>query len=296
MKTKGSGATGLALPIAAVICAMLGFQIGATLAKQLFHDVGPEGAATLRLTFGAAMLIGVVRPWRNWPRPAPLVPLLGLGLSTAAAILMFFEALNRLPQGMVVALQFLGPLSIAIFGSRRAVDLIWAILAGSGVWLLVGSGLAGGPIDPVGVAWALGAGAGWAGYILFGRAVSASFGASTAGLALVVAAVLVAPIGLQHSGAALFNPALLPLALLVALVSTALPFTLEFYAMPRMPARTFAVILSLEPAFGAMTGFLLLHERLSLAQIAGVAAVIAAAAGAAWSTGASDEGAEATAV
>ncbi|MBW8815048.1 MAG: EamA family transporter [Caulobacterales bacterium] len=272
------------LPLIALLAAMACFQLGASFAKGLFPAVGPEGAATLRIGLAAVMLLAVARPWRDWPKQAPLLPLLGLGLSSAGAMVMFYKAISHLPQGVAIALQFLGPLSIAVLGSRRHRDLAWAVLAAAGVWALVGHGAGSRPLDLVGVAWALGAAAAWAGYILWGRAAGATFGKSAAALATTVAAVLVLPVGVAHAGLALLSPGLIPLALAVALFSTAVPFSLELYAMPRLPARTFSVFTSLEPALGALSGFVLLHEALSLSQLAGLAAVIAAAAGAAWST------------
>jgi inner membrane transporter RhtA len=276
------------LPFAAVIGATCAFQVGASIAKSLFPAVGPQGTAALRLILGAAMLIAVTRPWRNWPKDAPLLPMAGLGLATAGAILFFYMALGRLPQGVAIALQFLGPLGVAIAGSRRASDLVWTALAAAGVWGLVGHDLmAGGArqLDLLGVAFALAAAASWAAYIVWGQAASRAFGHATPALAVGIATLVVVPVGVQHAGlTALLQPALLPLALLVALVSTAIPFSLEMYALPRMPARTFAVLTSLEPAFGALSGLLLLHERLAPAQLIGICAVMAAAAGAAWSS------------
>jgi inner membrane transporter RhtA len=263
---------------------MAGFQSGAAVAKGLFPAVGPLGAATLRLVLGAILLLALIRPWRAWPRSAPLVPLLGLGVSVAVAVTAFYAAIERLPLGVALPLQFLGPLGVAIFGSRRLVDVVWAVLAGAGVWLLVGAGQDIGAVDVRGLPWAFAAAAGWAGYILFGRIASAAFGRSTAALATGIAAVLVLPVGIANAGAALLDPALLPLALVVAVLAVALPFSLEMYALPRMPARTFATFTSLEPAFAALFGFVLLHERLTLSQLAGVAAVMVAAAGAAWSS------------
>lgn len=278
-------AAGIILPLLAATAAMACFQGGAALAKGLFPAVGPQGAAALRLVFGAFMLTAVVRPWRSWPNPAPLLPMFGLGVSMAAAILCFFQAIHRLPLGVALSLQVLGPLSVAVATSRRASDLLWVALAAVGVWSLVGIGQAEvALIDLTGLPWAAGAAAGWAGYILFGRVTGAAFGASAAAPAAAIAAVLVFPVGLAHAGAALFDPALLPLALGIGLLSTALPFSLELYAMPRMPARTFATFTSLEPVFAVLSGFLFLHERLMALQIAGVCAVIAAAAGAAWSS------------
>lgn len=276
-------AAGLALPIAAVLAAMACFQVGAAISKGLFPIVGPDGAATLRITLAAAMLLALVRPWRAWPGRAPVLALVGLGASSAGAMLMFYLALARLPQGVTIALQFLGPLAIALLGSRRPSDLVWAILAAGGVWGLVGSSSGGGRLDPVGIAFALGAAASWAGYILSGRVAGRAFGNASAAWATAIAALFVAPIGIAREGWVLLSPAALPLGFVVALFATALPFTLELYAMPRMPARTFAVFTSLEPGFGALSGLVVLHERMTPAQVAGLAAVIAAAAGAAWS-------------
>lgn len=282
---EARGRSGVILPLLAATAAMACFQGGAALAKGLFPAVRPEGAATLRLIFGAVMLLAVARPWRSWPTPAPLAPMFGLGVSMAAAVLCFFQAMDRLPLGVALSIQVLGPLSVAIAASRRPSDLFWVALAAAGVWSLVGVGQADvALIDLAGLPWAIGAAAGWAGYILFGRATGAAFGTSAAAPAVCIAAVLVAPVGLAHAGAALFDPALLPLALGIGLFSTALPFSLELYAMPRLPARSFATFTSLEPAFAVLSGFLFLHERLTTLQIAGVCAVIAAAAGAAWSS------------
>ncbi|MDB5424056.1 MAG: conserved predicted permease, superfamily [Phenylobacterium sp.] len=277
---------GVLLPIAAVVAAMAAFQVSAAFAKSLFPAMGPQGAAALRLTLGAIMLLALARPWRAWPRDAPWPAIVGLGLSVAGAVALFYAALSRLPQGVAIALQFLGPLAIALFGSRRPRDLLWAVLAVAGVWALVGRSAVGAHLDAWGVVFALGAAVGWAGYILCGRIVGASLGRSAAAISVAIAAVIVLPVGVAHAGAAMFTPSLLPLAVIVALFSTVIPFQLELYSMSRMPARTFAVFTSLEPAFGALAGFILLHERLVPTQLAGIAAVITAAAGAAWSAGA----------
>lgn len=277
--------SGVILPLAAAASAMACFQIGAALAKGLFPLVGPLGAATLRLGLGAGMLLVMARPWRRWPTSAPVAGLIGLGLSMAGAIVFFYLAIKRLPLGVAIPLQFMGPLAVAVAGSRRASDLLWVALAAAGVWALVGAGSASAHIDLLGVGYALGAAVGWAGYILCGKAAGRVFGRSTAALATGVAALLVLPFGAAGAGQALLSPAVLPLALLVALVSTALPFTLELYALSRLPARTFATFTSLEPAFAGLSGLVLLGERLSVAQWFGVALVMTAAGGAAWSSG-----------
>ena len=281
----------IALPLLATTAAMTSFQTGAAFAKQLFPAVGPEGAATLRLALGAAMLLVLMRPWRSWPRRGPVLALIGLGLSMAAAIQFFYLALNRLPLGVAIPLQFLGPLAVAIFTSRRPADFLWAAMAAAGVWCLVGAAAPQRPIDLAGVPLALGAAAGWASYILCGRRVGTAFGTSAASLSVSIAALAILPVGILHAGAALFDPRLAPLALFIAALSTALPFSLELYALARMPARTFAVFTSLEPAFSVVSGLVLLHERLAPTQVAGVAIVIAAAAGAALSGSARAEAA-----
>jgi inner membrane transporter RhtA len=277
----------------ATVAAMAAFQAGAAFAKGLFPAVGAQGAATLRLVLGALMLLVLMRPWRNWPAKPPLGALAVLGAAVAGVIVFFYLALETLPLGAAIALQFMGPLAVAVVGSRKAADLAWAALAAGGVWLLVAQGpdggQAGAKLDLVGVAWALGAAACWGAYIVAGRVVTAAFGRSTAALSIGIAAVIMLPVGVSHAGAALLDPALLPLALLVAVMSTAVPFSLEFWAMARMPARTFAVFTSLEPAFGVLSGLVLLGERLGLVQIGGVALVMAAAAGAAWSSSEAEE-------
>jgi inner membrane transporter RhtA len=199
-------------------------------------------------------------------------------------VLFFYMAIGRLPQGIAIALQFLGPLGVAVAGSRRPTDLVWTALAALGVWALVGHDLGAGTgrLDPLGVVWALCAAASWAAYIVWGQAASRAFGRATAPLAIAIAALVILPFGVAQAGSALLRLDLLPWALLVALVSTAIPFSLEMYALPRLPAKTFAVLTSIEPAFGALFGLVILHERLAPIQLAGVAAVIAAAAGAAW--------------
>lgn len=274
----------LALPLLATAAAMAAFQAGAALAKGLFPFVGPEGAAALRLCLGGLMLLALSRPWRTWPKDAPLLPLGGLGACIAATILLFYLAIERLPLGIAIALQFLGPLGVAVASSRRMTDLIWPALAAAGVWLLVGVETGGASLDPIGIIFALGAAAGWACYIIAGKSAGASFGASAAALSVSLAGLMLLPFGLWTAGTALFAVGLLPLALAVALVAAAIPFGLQLYALPRLPAATFAVFTSLEPVFGVLFGLLMLGEALALPQLAGIAMIVAAAAGAAWST------------
>ncbi len=271
------------LPLAAMIAAMIAFQGGAAWAKQLFAAVGPLGAATLRLALGGLMLMAIVRPWRAWPSRAALVPAVGLGVCMSGGVSFFFLAIERIPLGVAVTVQFLGPLGVAVFGSRRPIDLVWAALAGAGVWSLAGAKDVSGPLDRLGLVYVLCAGAAWAGYILLGQAAArqGTTGRTIAAIATTVAALVLAPFGLATAGTAMFDPSLLPLALGIALLTTVLTFTLELWSMARLPARTFSVFASLEPAFAALSGFLFLGERLSALQLTGMALVMAAAAGAA---------------
>jgi inner membrane transporter RhtA len=274
----------LALPLLATAAAMAAFQGGAALAKGLFPFVGPEGAAALRLCLGGLMLLALSRPWRAWPKDAPLLPLGGLGACIAATILLFYLAIDRLPLGIAIALQFLGPVCVAVASSRKASDLIWPALAAVGVWLLVGANSGGSALDPLGVLFALGAAAGWGCYIVVGKIAGVSFGGSAAALSVSLAGLLILPFGLWTAGASLFSLHLLPLALAVALLAAAIPFALELYALRRLPSATFAVFTSLEPVFGVLFGLVLLGEQLAAVQLTGISLIVAAAAGAAWST------------
>jgi len=270
------------IPLLAIIGAMACFQVGAAAAKQLYPAIGPIGTATLRLLLGGAILLVLVRPWRSWPARPPLLALLGLGASMAATLMFFYLAIEHLPLGVALSIQIMGPLVLAAFSSSRRSDYLWVALAALGIWCLVDVGAGGRPIVPLGVLYAVIAAFGWAGYILFGRAAGTAFGHGTAAVSVTVAALMVLPIGLAKTGTALFAPQLLPWALLVALLSAAIPFSLELYAMPKLPARTFAVLMSLEPAFAVLSGFFFLGERLSPVQIAGVLLVIGASAGTVW--------------
>jgi inner membrane transporter RhtA len=272
------------IPLLAIMAAMACFQVGAAAAKQLYPAIGAIGAATVRLLLGAAILLVIVRPWRSWPANPPLLALLGLGASMAATLLFFYLAIDHLPLGVALSIQIMGPLLVAVFSSSRRSDYLWVALAAIGIWCLVDMGEGDKPISLLGLLYAVIAAAGWAGYILCGRAAGTAFGHGTAAVSVTVAALLVFPIGLATTGTAMFAPALLPWALVVALLSAAIPFSLELYAMPKVPARTFAVLMSLEPAFAVLSGFAFLGERLSPLQIAGVLLVMGGSAGTVWSS------------
>ena len=273
--------TALLLPITLLVVAMTSIQCGAALAKSLFPLIGPEATTAQRLSLAALMLCIVMRPWRTRPNFAAWRSLLGYGLSLGAMNLMFYMALKTVPLGIAVALEFTGPLALALLSSRRLLDFAWIGLAVFGLWLLLPDTSASDHLDPAGMALALGAGVCWALYIVFGQKAGAAHGAQTVAFGTLVAALLVFPVGLAKVGGALFSPDLLPVALGVALLSSALPYSLEMVALTRMPARTFSVLMSLEPAIATFSGLLFLSEKLSLNQWLAIAAIIIASAGAA---------------
>ncbi|SEL81570.1 inner membrane transporter RhtA [Pseudoxanthomonas sp. GM95] len=267
-------------PVALLLVSMVSIQAGASLAKSLFPAIGATGATALRLGIGTLLLWAVFRPWKLDWRALPWPMLLGYGLSLGVMNTLFYIALQTVPLGIAIALEFTGPLAVAVLGSRRARDLLWAALAIGGLLLLVPWPGAQTSLDPLGMACALGAGVCWALYILFGQKAGAEHGAQTVALGSTIACVVAVPWGVAHAGSALLAPELLPAALGVAVLSMALPYSLEMMALTRLPTRTFGMLMSLEPALGALCGMVLLHEQLRPLQWLAIAAVVAASAGA----------------
>lgn len=260
---------------------MVSIQGGAALAKSLFPRVGADGATALRLAFAALLLLAWWRPWRQSldRKGALLVALYGAALG--AMNLMFYRAIASIPLGLAVALEFTGPLALALIASRRLLDFVWVGLAGAGILLLAPIAPRGGALDLLGVAFALGAGACWALYIVFGQRAGAAQGGRATSLGMCVAAVLVVPVGVANAGSALLSADLLPAALGVGILSSALPYSLEMAAMRRLRAATFGVLMSLEPAVAALSGLWFLGERLTLTQSAAIACVMLASFGSA---------------
>lgn len=268
------------LAIASVLLAMVTIQSGASIAKQLFPVIGPAGTTALRVGFSALMLWLVFRPWRHLPQGRNWRAVIVYGLCLGGMNLLFYLAIARIPLGIGVALEFTGPLAVALFSSRRRLDLLWVALALGGILLLLPDMRSVDALDPVGVLLALGAGACWAGYILFGqRAGNLASGGITVALGMTVAACFLVPIGVASAGTALFSWQVIPLAIAVAALSSALPYSLEMVALKNLPAQSFSVLMSLEPAIAAMAGFLLLSELLSITQWLAILLVIAASLG-----------------
>lgn len=265
--------------VAFVLGSAFSLQFGAALAVLLLQRVGVLGAGALRLTLAAIVLMLIARPAVRSRSRSDLVLVVAFGLVLGTMNLCFYAAAARLPLGIAVTLEFLGPLGLAIVTSHRVRDLMWVVLAGLGVVLLGEGGLSG--LDPVGVAFALAAATCWAGYILLGSRTSRRY-ARSEGLAIgmVVAAVLAIPLGVAGGGSALLDPTVLAFGLGVALLSSVLPYSLEMAALRRIPPRTFGVLMSLEPAVAALAGFLVLDQRLSPWQLVAISLVVVASAGA----------------
>jgi inner membrane transporter RhtA len=272
--------------VALLLASMVSIQFGASVAKGLFPAIGPEGTTALRCSLGAAMLLALWRPWRALPPRRGLVAVALYGASLGLMNLLFYLSIARIPLGVAVALEFTGPLGVALAGSRRARDLVWVALAAVGVALILPLGRAAGRLDPAGVALALAAGACWALYIVLGkRAGEAVRGGAATALGMLVAALVVTPVGVLRAGPRLLQAGLWPRALLVGLFSSALPYSLEMHALRRLPPRTFGILMSLEPALAALAGLVVLRERLSATQLAAIVCVIAASAGSAATAG-----------
>ncbi len=275
--------------LGAVACGMLSVQLGAALAKLLFPVLGAPGTASLRVLLACLILLpalhlGRRRPFR-WPDRHALVSVLAYGACLGVMNSVFYAALARLPLGVTVAIEFVGPLSLAVLGSRRPVDLLWIALAVGGLILLLQPWHTPGAahrLDPLGVLLALVAGMAWALYILAGRRVGLRMGGITAtALGMAVASLMLLPFAAHALPLALSRPPVLLAAAGMALLSSAIPYTIEMMAMRRMSMRGFSILMSLEPAIAALTGLVLLGEHLSPLRWLAIAGIIAASVGSA---------------
>lgn len=268
------------LPVGLLLIAMASVQSGAALAKTMFPIIGAQGTTALRLIFASLIMLLILRPWRARLTAKSWRTVVIYGIALGGMNILYYMSLRTVPLGIAVALEFTGPLAVAIYASRRPIDFAWIALAIAGLFMLIPLGENTHGIDPVGAAYALGAGVCWAFYILYGQKAGADHGVQTAALGVMIAALLIAPIGIAHAGSALLNPALIPIAIAVAVLSTAFPYTLEMMALTRMPTRTFGTLMSIEPAFGALSGLLFLNEILSLTQWMAILCIIMASIGA----------------
>jgi inner membrane transporter RhtA len=269
-----------ALPLALVVVGIVSVQIGAAMAKQLFLVVGPLAAVSLRTSLAALILLAIWRPWRRPLSRQTGLTILGFGLALGVMNLTFYLALRTIPLGVGVAVEFLGPLAVAVLGSRRPADFAWAALAAAGVLMLSPINPSATALDPVGLALALVAAVCWGLYIVLGQRVGGGDRGQVSSIAMSVAALVAAPWGAATVVAHL-SPGVLASGLAIAVLSSALPYSTELFAMSRLPARTFAIMMSLEPAMAALAGFAVLGERLTVWQLGAIGAVMAASAGSA---------------
>jgi inner membrane transporter RhtA len=264
--------------VPAILGAIVSVQAGAALAKGLFPALGPIGTVGLRVVLSAIMLVAAFRPRLRALSPAQWRAVIPYGLVLGTMNIVFYLSLSRIPLGVAVTVEFVGPLALALFGSRRAVDITWVVLAAAGIALI--TPWSGGGTDVVGVALALAAGACWAAYILLGGRVSRVMpsGASVA-MGMVIGSFIALPAAVATGGFARLTLPLFLAGIGVALLSSAIPYTLEMVALTGLPARTFGILMSLEPAVAALLGVVLLHELLSFRQWLAVALIIAASTG-----------------
>lgn len=266
------------LPVCGLLIAMLSIQSGASLAKSLFPVLGALGTTTLRLIIAAVIMCMLLRAWRARITRGNWTTLAIYGVTLAGMNLMFYLAVMRLPLGIAAALEFTGPLAVSVIWSRNRTDLAWVGMAAIGLLLLMPLTSATQGLDPVGIAWALGAAACWALYIVYGRKAGMQHGTQTAALGMTLAAFVALPFGVAEAGSSLLDISVLPIALAVAVMSSAIPYTLEMFALRRLPTRTFGTLMSIEPVMGALVGRAFLGELLTTTQWLAIALIVIASA------------------
>lgn len=269
-------------PLLAVLGSVTALGIGTSWAKNaLFPVVGAQGTTAVRVGLSALLMLLLWRPWRWRLSRADAQAVALYGAALGAMNLLFYLSIQTLPFGLAVAIEFAGPLAVAIWSSRRAVDFVWVALAVVGLGLLLPVGLTGSPLDPVGVLYSVGAAVFWALYIVFGKRAGHLHAGQSVSLGLLVAALVVVPVGVAHAGAALLSPSVLLVGVAVAAISSALPISLEMMALKRLPKEAFGIMISMEPAVAALLALALLGERLSAMQWLAIGCIVAASMGSA---------------
>lgn len=274
------------IPFLAVLGSVTALGIGTSWAKQwLFPAVGAQGTTAVRVGLSAVLMLLLWRPWRWRLSRADAQAIALYGAALGGMNLMFYMSLRTLPFGLAVAIEFSGPLAVAIWSSRRAVDFVWVALAMAGLGMLLPLGLNGSTLDPLGVAYALAAAVFWALYIVFGKRAGHLHAGHSVSLGLLVAALVVVPVGVAHAGAALLSPTVLLIGVAVAAVSSAIPISLEMMALKRLPKEAFGIMISMEPAVAAVLAMALLGEHLTALQWLAIGCVVAASMGSAMTAG-----------
>lgn len=267
------------LPLLAVLGSVTALGIGTSFAKQLFPQVGSLGTTALRVGFSALLLLALWRPWR-WPLSrTDAGAILRYGVALGFMNLLFYMSLRTIPFGVAVAIEFSGPLAVALVSSRKPIDFLWLALAMLGLGLLLPLGHDAAGLDLQGVLYALSAAVCWGAYIVFGKRVGHLHAGHSVALGLTVAALAVVPFGIWQAGTALLDPGILLFGLGVAAVSSAIPISLEMVALKRLPQEAFGIMTSMEPAVAALLGLLMLDEHLTLLQWMAIVCTMLAAAG-----------------
>jgi inner membrane transporter RhtA len=272
----------MAVSISLLIIGMLSIQFGATMAKQMFGIVHPAAITMIRTSFAALFLLAVMRPWRVPMQAGAWPKVIFYGATLGVMNLLFYLSLKRIPLGIAVALEFTGPLGVALLGSRRALDLVWVFLAAIGIYLILPVSSLSGYLDPLGIALALAAGFCWGLYIIFGKGISeVATTAQAATYGMIFAALAVLPFGLYEMNVEVMTSGeFWWRAVLVAVLSSAIPYSLEMMVLKRMDSKTFGTLMSIEPALAAGMGLVFLQETLSPLQILAMLAIITACLGA----------------
>jgi inner membrane transporter RhtA len=267
------------LPIIAVLGSIVSLTVGTSYGKQLFPLIGPGGTAAYRVVFASLLLLIVWRPWRVRLslKDAKAIALYGVTLGLMNFV--FYQAINKLPLGIAIAIEFTGPLTVAVLLSRRTMDFVWIGLAVLGLGLLLPVRISQTSLDPQGVVFALTSAVLWGLYIVFGKRLAHLHSGRATALGMTIAALTIFPLGLAENGMRLFQPDLILPGIGLAIASSAVPYSLELFALKRLPKKTFGILLSLEPAVGALTGFFVLHEILSWTQWLAIVCIITASIG-----------------
>ena len=269
----------------ALTAAIASLCIGTSFAKTLFAAVGAQGTSAYRITAGAVILALWFRPWRWKINKPDTLKILRYGITLGLMNLMFYMSLKTLPLGIAIAIEFTGPLLLSVFNSRKLVDFFWVMLAMAGLLLLIPSGDQASQLDPAGVAYALAASVFWVLYIIYGKAAGTLPRGQAVSLGMVTAAIVVIPFGVMEAGAKLLDPSLLLAGLGVGILASALPYSLEMVALRKLSYKTFGVLLSMEPAMGALAAAVILNEQLTMLQSLAIACIVMASAGCAATAG-----------
>ena len=263
----------------AILTAIISINVGAAFAKNLFPVVGAAGMTSLRIGFAALILMLICRPWRQNTKPQQLKTIILYGMILGLMNLLIYQAFARIPIGIAIAIEILGPLGVVLASARRVIDFVWFVLALVGLGLFIPLETSEASLDPIGILFAIGAAISWASYILVGKKLSSGSTLNTVALGMCVAACIAAPFGILEAGTALLSPSILFAGLMVALFSSALPYPLEMMALKRLPTQLFSMIASASPIIAALCGWIILNEQLLLHQWIAILLIVTAIAG-----------------